>query len=197
MLGDLALVVSNLRLRDGADRIIGGALGGRVVGGQNGGYGPDDGADLVVHLLRFGLVDDVLEGGALLGIGGLRAVGNGHGRVLGEVLVVLCLRADDGADLTWLGEVDVGVGWGKNGIGGSNNGADSWLRHGDSGSKYGVEEVELGCYVEMALKLMSGGSITVCLLKFGYYCCKVKKEVKWRGQRDTSLVKGERTRSQY
>lgn len=117
MLHDLALVVTNLSLSDRALSIVALALGGGVVRGQDGGGGPDDGADLVVELLRLGLLDGGLEGGALLGIGGRGGVvlgvgGEGHGGVLGQVVVVVRLRADDWAGLAWHVEVDVWVGRG-------------------------------------------------------------------------------------
>lgn len=64
MLHNLPLVMSNLRLGDGADRIVGLALGGGVVGRQDGRDGPNDGADLVVQLLGLGLVNHGLEGRA-------------------------------------------------------------------------------------------------------------------------------------
>lgn len=133
VLHDLALVVANLGLGDGALRIVALALGGGVVRGQDGGSGPDDGADLVVELLCLGLLDGVLQGGALLGVGGRGGVvlgigGEGHGGVLRQVGVVVCLCADDGAGLAWYVEVDVWVGWGEDRVGCSDDWAD--LRHG-------------------------------------------------------------------
>lgn len=133
MLHDLALVVADLGLGDGALGVVTLALGGGVVRGQDGGGGADDGADLVVELLCLGLLDGGLEGGALLGVGGRGGVvlgvgGEGHGGVLGEVGVVVCLCADDGAGLAWHVEVDVWVGWRQDRVGCSDDGAD--LRHG-------------------------------------------------------------------
>lgn len=66
----LALVVSNLRLGDRADSVVGLAFSGRVVGWQDGGDGANDGANLVIHLLGLGLIDDELQGRALLRVGG-------------------------------------------------------------------------------------------------------------------------------
>lgn len=133
MLHNLALVVANLGLGDGALGIVALALGGGVIRGQDGGGGADDGADLVVELLRLGLLDGGLEGGALLGVGGRGGVvlgigGQGHGGVLGQVVVVVRLCADDGAGLAWHVEVDVWVGRGEDRVGCSDDGAD--LRHG-------------------------------------------------------------------
>lgn len=132
VLHNLALVMSNLGLGDGALRIVALALGGRMVWRQDGGGGPDDGADLVVELLCLGLLDGVLQGGALLGVGGRGSVvlgvgGERDGGVLRQVGVVVCLRADDGAGLAWHVEVDVWVGRGENRVGCSDDGAD--LRH--------------------------------------------------------------------
>lgn len=62
--------MSNLRLGDRADGVIGLAFSGRVVGWQDGGDGANDGTDLVIHLLGLGLVDDGLQGRALLRVGG-------------------------------------------------------------------------------------------------------------------------------
>lgn len=129
VLHDLALVVANLGLGDGALGVVALALGGGVVGRQDGGRGADDGADLVVELLCLGLLDGGLEGGALLGVGGRGGVGGeGHGGVLGQVVVVVRLCADDGAGLAWHVEVDVWVRGGKDRVGCSDDGAD--LRHG-------------------------------------------------------------------
>ena len=88
---DLVLVVADPSLRNGAGVGVVAALGRGVVGGQDGGDGPDDGTDLVVHLAALGLADDGLEGGAGLGVGGAdgagaRGGGGGgarHRRVLG------------------------------------------------------------------------------------------------------------------
>lgn len=66
----LALVMPNLRLGDGADGVVGLAFSGRVVGRQDGGDGANDGADLVIHLLGLGLVDNRLQGRAFLSVGG-------------------------------------------------------------------------------------------------------------------------------
>ena len=72
---DLVLVVADLSLGDGAGVgvVVAGSRG--VVGGQDGGDGPDDGADLVIHLAALGLTDDGLEGGAGLGVGGADRTG--------------------------------------------------------------------------------------------------------------------------
>lgn len=99
----LALVVANLGLRDRADRIVGLALGGGVVGRQDGGDGAHDGAHLVVHLLCLGLLDNVLQRGALQRVGRrgsfvLGVAGDRDRRVLGEVLVVVRL-CDAGVSL--------------------------------------------------------------------------------------------------
>lgn len=48
--------------------------------------------------------------------------------MLGQVVVVVCLRAYDGAGLARDVEVDVRVGWGENRVGCSDDRAD--LRHG-------------------------------------------------------------------
>lgn len=133
VLGDLALVVADLGLGDGALGVVALALGGGVVGGQDGGGGPDDGADLVVELLGLGLLDGRLEGGAPLGVGGRGGVvlgvrGQRHRGVLGQVRVVVRLCADDGAGLAWHVEVDVGVRGGQDRVGRSDDGAD--LGHG-------------------------------------------------------------------
>ncbi|KAL2276044.1 hypothetical protein FJTKL_01437 [Diaporthe vaccinii] len=131
VLHDLALVVADLGLGDGALGVVALALGGGVVGRQDGGGGPDDGADLVVELLCLRLLDGGLERRALLGVGGGRrggVGGEGHGGVLGQVVVVVRLGADDGAGLAWHVEVDVWVRGGQDRVGCSDDGAD--LRHG-------------------------------------------------------------------
>lgn len=58
VLNNLSLVVANLGLGDRAYRIVALALSGRVVGRQNRSNRANNGADLVVHLFRLGLVDD-------------------------------------------------------------------------------------------------------------------------------------------
>lgn len=147
MLHDLALVVANLSLGDGALGVVALALGGRVVGRQDGGGRADDGAHLVVELLCLGLLDGGLQGGALLGVGGRGGVvlgvgGEGHGGVLGQVVVVVRLCADDGAGLAWHVEVDVWVRGGQDRVGCSDDGAD--LRH---GGWCGYVEVSRGGYL--------------------------------------------------
>lgn len=94
--GDLALVVADLGLGDGADGVIGFAFGGGVVGRQDGGDGADDRADLAVHLLGLRLVDERLQDGAPLGVGrgggvGLGVRGHGDRGMLGEIGVVVRL----------------------------------------------------------------------------------------------------------
>jgi len=102
--------MSDLGLGNGALGIVALIVRARVVGRKNGGGRSHDRADLVVHLFGLGLVHDLAaEDGAGRGIAGGLAVGDGHVRVLVEVVVVVCLGADDGARLARLGEVDVGV----------------------------------------------------------------------------------------
>ena len=61
---NLALVVSNRRLRDRADVIRASFQHIRVVRRENGGRSADDRAEGIVELLRLGLIDGGLEGGA-------------------------------------------------------------------------------------------------------------------------------------
>lgn len=68
-------------------------------------------ADLVVHLLGLGLVDDAaVEGGAGRGVvQALETIGLGHLRVLMQVVVVIGRSSNDRACLAGLGEIDVGM----------------------------------------------------------------------------------------
>jgi len=47
--------------------------------------------------------------------------------MLVEVVMVVGGGANDGADLTGLGEVDIGMAWGEDGVCGANDGADFLL----------------------------------------------------------------------
>lgn len=80
---DLPLVMSNLGLRDGALDIVAFVGGARVIGGEDGGGGADDGADVIVHGFRLGLVYQlVADDRAGRSIAGGLALGDGHVRVL-------------------------------------------------------------------------------------------------------------------
>lgn len=121
---ELPLVVADPGLGDGALGVVALAFGGWVVGREDGGGGADDGADLVIHRLGLGLVDQLVgHKGAGAGIARLAALGDDDLGVLVEVVVVLCLGADLGADLAGLGEVDVGVRGGEGGVGRADDGA--------------------------------------------------------------------------
>jgi hypothetical protein len=117
-------VVADLGLGDGTLGVVTFTVRGRVVGWEDGRGGADDGADLVVHGLGLWLVDQLVgHKGAGAGIGRLAALGDDDVGVLVEVVVVLRLGADLGADLAGLGEVDVGVRWGQRRVGGAYDGA--------------------------------------------------------------------------
>lgn len=129
-------MVADPGLGDGALGVVALAFGGRVVGREDGGGGADDGADLVVHGLGLWFVDQLVgHKGAGAGIAGLAALGDDDLGVLVEVVVVLRLGADLGADLAGLGEVDVGVRGGERGVGRADDGAVAGGGHdGRSGS---------------------------------------------------------------
>lgn len=134
VLNNLALVVANLGLGDGADGIVALAVGGWVVGRENCGDWANNGADLVVHLFRLGLVHDGIQRRAFLRIRGrggivLGVAGHRYRGVLVQVVVVVCLGTDHGARLAGLGKVDIGVRWRQDVVGGANDGADVLLRH--------------------------------------------------------------------
>lgn len=123
----LPLVVVNPRLGHRADSIACLALSGRVIGRENRGGSSYDRADLIVHLLALGLVDELArQDGAgirivVVVLGGESGVGNL--RVLVKVVVVVRCSTDDRAGLAWLVQIDVWVRRGQSGVGGSNNGA--------------------------------------------------------------------------
>lgn len=120
----LPLVMAHSGLGDGTLDVV--ALVGRagVIGGENRGGGADDGADLVVHGAGLGLVDQlVADHGAGRRVAGGFPLGDGHARVLVQVMVVVRLCAHDGTGLARLGEVDVGMRGGQGRIDGSDDGA--------------------------------------------------------------------------
>ena len=133
-------MMSNLRLRDRADGTVLLARGAGVVWRENGGHRPNDGADLIVHLLALGLIDDLSQRRTFLSIAGSRVGGYGHGGVLVQVVVVVSLRTDDGAGLPGLGEVDVGVGRRQDAVGSTNDRADLLVGRGHS--DFEVEAIE-------------------------------------------------------
>ena len=121
---ELPRVVADLGFGNGAFGVGGLVLGRRVIGREDGGGGSNDGANGVVHLLGLGLIDQfVRHEGAGARIGGGGAGGDRDLRVLVEVVVVLRLRTDLGADLSRHGQVDLGVLRGERGVGGTDNGA--------------------------------------------------------------------------
>jgi hypothetical protein len=90
---NLVQVVSDGGFCDRADVALPGLEHVGVVGRKDGRSGANYRAQGVVHLLRVRLVDVGLEDGALRGCGG----GRGHGRVRGEVVVVVGGSAYNGA----------------------------------------------------------------------------------------------------
>lgn len=88
------LVVADCRLGDRADIASICLQHIRMVWWEDGGSGADDGAEGIIKLLCLGLVDSILEGGALGGCGRGDA---GDGGVLVEVVVVVCCCAYHGA----------------------------------------------------------------------------------------------------
>lgn len=108
--------MANLSFGNWTNGIVSLALGGWVVGRQDGGNGSNDGAHLVIHLLRLWFLDNGAEGWALLRVGGRDGVvlgidWDGYGRVLVQVGVVVCLCAYDGTGLAGLGKVDIRMRW--------------------------------------------------------------------------------------
>jgi hypothetical protein len=89
---NLIQMVSNCRLCYWAHIARVGLQHVGVVGWEDCGSGANDGAEGVVHLLCFRLLDVVLEDGARSRRGGSA----GHGRVRCEVVVVVCRRAYHG-----------------------------------------------------------------------------------------------------
>lgn len=121
---DLALVMSHLGLGDRALDIIPLVTNRWVIRWQDAGGGAHDGTDLVVHLLALLIVEDGLQRRALSGVGGGGACWDGDGGVCVEVVVVVCRGSNDGAGLTGLREVDLGVRRGKGRVRGADYRAD-------------------------------------------------------------------------
>lgn len=98
----LLLVVTDRGLCDGADVALLRVRSAGVIWWQHSSSGAHHRADLVVHGLRLGLLDDVLEGGAGCRDGRC-GVWERNRRVLEEVVVVVGGRAYNGAGLeVWL-----------------------------------------------------------------------------------------------
>lgn len=115
-------MMSNLCLRDRALDVVRLALGSWVVGRQDGGGSTNDGAHLVVHLLGLGFVDQLVsDEGAGRCVTGGSVGGDGHPRVLVQVVVVVGLGADYRAYLARLGEVNVGMRGGESRVGGAHD----------------------------------------------------------------------------
>jgi len=107
VLMNLALMMLDFCLGDGAQVTVLCICCAWVVGWEDGGDGADDGAQGIVHRLAFGLVENLLQRRAFQSI--IRAFGRRGGDVgvLVKVVVVVGRRAYDGADLAGLGEVDI------------------------------------------------------------------------------------------
>jgi len=127
VLMNLALMMLDLSLGNGAHITVLCASCTWVVGGEDGGDGAYDGAQGIVHGLALGLVENLLQRRTLQSIA--RAFGRrvGDAGMLVEVVVVVGRRAHDGADLAGLGEVDVGMAGGQDRVGGADDGADILL----------------------------------------------------------------------
>jgi len=102
VLMNLALVMLDLCLGDGAHVTFLCVCCAWVVGREDGGDGADDGAQGIVHRLALGLVENLLQSRAFQSI--IRALGRrgGDAGMLVEVVVVVGRRAYDGADLAGL-----------------------------------------------------------------------------------------------
>ena len=120
----LPLVVPDLRLGDGTRGVVFLPLGGRMVGRQDGGGGADDGTHFIVHLFGLGLVDQLRRDERTgRGVGRRAVCGDGHARMLVQVVMVVRLGSHHRARLARLGEVDIGVRRGECRVGGANDGA--------------------------------------------------------------------------
>jgi len=124
---NLPLVMADLGLGHGALGIVRFAVGAGVVRRQDGSGRPDDGADLVIHLLALGLLHHLLQRRAGRGVGRGFVLGDGHVGMLVEVVMVVCRCADDGAFLARLGQVDFRVRRRECRIGRADDGADLGL----------------------------------------------------------------------
>ncbi len=119
----LLLVMLDGRLRHGADLPL---IQGGVIRRQDGRGGPHDGTQAVVHGLGLVVALQALlehRAGDRL-VGGVHIRGDRHlGVLVQQVRVVVGGRADDGAGLPGLVEVDFGVRGGEGGRGGADYGA--------------------------------------------------------------------------
>lgn len=119
-------MVSDLRLCNGAHGIVALAFGAWVVRWQDSRGGTDNGADVIVHLPGLGLVDHLAcQHRARRRIASGVALGDGHVRVLVQVVVVVGRGAYDGARLSRAREVNIGVRGGQGGVGCADDGAVS------------------------------------------------------------------------
>jgi len=119
MLQDLSLVVFNLGLGNRA--LLLPLLDLRVVRWQYGAHGTHDRADALIELLVLWGIDGRLERWTGLSAGGSV---DGGVRVLGEAGVVVGCCVGDGASLTGLVDVKLGMGRREDGVGCANDGAD-------------------------------------------------------------------------
>ena len=134
----LALVMADLGLRHGTLGVVTKAGSCRMVGWEYRRRRAHDRTNGVVQLLGLGLFDHLLQHGALLSVGRRGNLGIARQRwVLVKILVVVGRRADDGAGLTRLGEVDFGVGGRKCRIGRSHDGTHLRLGGGHDGGDFG------------------------------------------------------------